>query len=129
MSLDRSVSGTNSRPRTPPSAGHTRDSTPATRTSSNISPPIRSGYTSFLNQSNHDWRAEEYDEEIGEFSLEDDEDEFGLPSIASQRRKDRRKLPNKGKDPGGSSDKAGPNPTPWQVIDSGDIAEERGIPN
>lgn len=125
----RSVSGTNSRPRTPPSAGHTRESTPATRTSSNISPPIRSGYTSFLNKSNHDWQADDYEEEIGELSLDDDEDEFGLPSIASQRRKDRRKAPSKGKSLGSSFDKTGPASTPWQVIDSGDIAEERGIPN
>lgn len=60
--------------------------------------------------------------------FEDDEDEFGLPSIASMRRKGRRKEPTKGKDPGGaSSDSFGS--AAWRAIDSGDIAEERGIPN
>jgi hypothetical protein len=60
--------------------------------------------------------------------LEDDEDEFGLPSIASMRRKTRRKEPTKGKDPGGTSrDSLGS--IAWRAIDSGDIAEERGIPN
>jgi hypothetical protein len=61
--------------------------------------------------------------------FEDDEDEFGLPSIASKRRKDRRKEPTKGKDSGAAPGRNGSIPTPWRAIDSGDIAEERGIPN
>lgn len=60
--------------------------------------------------------------------LEDDEDEFGLPSIASMRRKNRRKEPTKGKDPGGTG-RTSLGSTAWRAIDSGDIAEERGIPN
>lgn len=60
--------------------------------------------------------------------VEDDEDEFGLPSIASMRRKGRRKDSRKGKDPGGNS-KNSLGSIAWRAIDSGDIAEERGIPN
>ncbi|KAF3045097.1 GTPase-activating protein [Didymella heteroderae] len=107
------ISGSNPRPRTPPSAGHSRESSAAPhRSSSNISPrPTRETYTSFLRQSNNDWGAD--DDEDGDIMFEDDEDEFGLPSIANARRKGRRKEPAKGKDLG----------------DSGDIAEERGIPS
>jgi hypothetical protein len=62
--------------------------------------------------------------------FEDDEDEFGLPSIASMRRKGRRKDPQKGKDPGGTnSSRTSLGSTAWRSIDAGDIAEERGIPN
>jgi hypothetical protein len=61
--------------------------------------------------------------------FEDDEDEFGLPSIASMRRKDRRKDTNRSKGHGGSGGKNAAAPAPWRAIDSGDIAEERGIPN
>jgi hypothetical protein len=60
--------------------------------------------------------------------FEDDEDEFGLPSIANMRRKGRRKQQTTAKDPGGTS-KNNENSTAWRGIDSGDIAEERGIPN
>lgn len=62
--------------------------------------------------------------------FEDDEDEFGLPSIASMRRKGRRKDPTKGRDSGGSKARNGSvSSAPWRAIDSGDIAEERGIPS
>lgn len=61
--------------------------------------------------------------------FEDDEDEFGLPSIANMRRKGRRKQPTKPKDPGGTISKDSLGSTAWRAIDSGDIAEERGIPN
>ncbi|KAH7356308.1 rab-GTPase-TBC domain-containing protein [Pyrenochaeta sp. MPI-SDFR-AT-0127] len=105
------VSGSNSRPRTPPSAGHSRDSSAApNRTSSTTSPrPARTNYSSFLRETQNDWDDEDVDG--GDILFEDDEDEFGLPSIANMRRKDSL----------GS--------TAWRGIDSGDIAEERGIPN
>ena len=66
--------------------------------------------------------------------FEDDEDEFGLPSIANARRKDRRKDPSKGKDLGGTyahtrNGLGSAGSTAWRSIDSGDIAEERGIPS
>ncbi|KAF2445615.1 RabGAP/TBC [Karstenula rhodostoma CBS 690.94] len=116
-----------SRPRTPPSATHSRESSiPTARSSTTRSPPPRATYTSFLNQTHNDWNDGEDDE--GDIMFEDDEDEFGLPSIASMRRKGRRKEPTKGKDPGGTS-RNSLGSTAWRAIDSGDIAEERGIPN
>jgi hypothetical protein len=60
--------------------------------------------------------------------FEDDEDEFGLPSIANMRRKGRRKQPPNPKDAGGTTSKNGLDSLAWRGIDSGDIAEERGIP-
>ncbi|KAF1840298.1 RabGAP/TBC [Cucurbitaria berberidis CBS 394.84] len=123
------VSGSSSRPRTPPSAGHSRESSAApTRTSSTTSPrPARPNYSSFLRETQHDWNDEEEDD--GDIMFEDDEDEFGLPSIATMRRKGRRKQPPKGKDAGGTNSRDSQGSTPWRGIDSGDIAEERGIPN
>ncbi|KAF2791663.1 RabGAP/TBC [Melanomma pulvis-pyrius CBS 109.77] len=123
------VSGPNSRPRTPPSATHSRESSVApSRSGSGISPPpLRNTYTSFLRNTHGDW--EDDDEYEGDIMLDDDEDEFGLPSIASMRRKGRRKEPVKGKDPGGAAARNSLGSTAWRAIDSGDIAEERGIPN
>ncbi|KAF2876668.1 rab-GTPase-TBC domain-containing protein [Massariosphaeria phaeospora] len=124
------VSGPNSRPRTPPSASHSRESSaqPSRKGSTTSPPPLRSTYTSFLRDTNQDW--DDDDEEEGDIMVEDDEDEFGLPSIASMRRKKgRRKGPNKGKESGGNSSGSAPGTAPWRAIDSGDIAEERGIPN
>lgn len=60
--------------------------------------------------------------------FEDDEDEFGLPSIANMRRKGRRKQQPAAKDVSGTGKNAADS-TAWRGIDSGDIAEERGIPN
>jgi hypothetical protein len=60
--------------------------------------------------------------------FEDDEDEFGLPSIANMRRKGRRKQPANAKDSGSSGMRSASGSSAWRGIDSGDIAEERGIP-
>ncbi|CAO2652250.1 Nn.00g005330.m01.CDS01 [Neocucurbitaria sp. VM-36] len=122
------VSGSSSRPRTPPSAGHSRESSAApNRTSNTTSPRTARNYSSFLRETHHDWDDEEDDE--GDIMFEDDEDEFGLPSIATMRRKGRRKQPPKGKDTGGINGRDSLGSTAWRGIDSGDIAEERGIPN
>ena len=61
--------------------------------------------------------------------FEDDEDEFGLPSIANLRRKGRRKQQPKTNDTEGGSGRESLGSTAWRGLDSGDIAEERGIPN
>ncbi|KAE8849714.1 hypothetical protein PTNB85_00130 [Pyrenophora teres f. teres] len=125
----RSVSGSNSRPRTPPSATHSRESSTApSRSSKTISPrPSRATYSYFMNDTHQDW--DEGDEDDTDNMFEDDEDEFGLPSIANMRRKGRRKQTIKAKDSGGTVGKDGAGATAWRGIDSGDIAEERGIPN
>ncbi|KAF2135011.1 GTPase activating protein-like protein GYP1 [Dothidotthia symphoricarpi CBS 119687] len=123
-----SLSKTNSRPQTPPSTNHSRESSAApARTSSTTSPrPTKHNYSSFLRDTHQDWNDEEGD---GDIMFEDDEDEFGLPSIANMRRKGRRKQPSIGKDAGGSSGRNSLGSTAWRAIDSGDIAEERGVPN
>ncbi|KAJ4375806.1 GTPase-activating protein [Neocucurbitaria cava] len=122
------VSGSNSRPRTPPSASHSRESSAApSRPSNTTSPRTARNYSSFLRETQRDWDDEEDDD--GDIMFEDDEDEFGLPSIATMRRKGRRKQPPKGKDPGGSNGRDSIGSMAWRGIDSGDIAEERGIPN
>ncbi|KAF2850295.1 GTPase activating protein-like protein GYP1 [Plenodomus tracheiphilus IPT5] len=124
------VSGSNSRPRTPPSATHSRESSAApSRTSNTTSPrPARATYSHFLRDTHQDWNH--HDEDDGDIMFEDDEDEFGLPSIANMRRKGRRKQPPQTKDPGGTLSRTSTGSSAaWRGIDSGDIAEERGIPN
>lgn len=120
---NRSVSGSNSRPRTPPSASNSRDSSAAPSRNATSPRPSRPTYSSFLRNTDHDWDQDEGDE--GDM-FEDDEDEFGLPSIANMRRKGRRKQPSGSNDLGGSRTVSGS--SAWRGIDSGDIAEERGIP-
>ncbi|KAK5129781.1 GTPase-activating protein [Cryomyces antarcticus] len=98
-----------------------------------MSPPPRRTYTSFLSNTHNDWDAEEDEEEEEELGYDDDEDEFGLPSIASMRRKSNRLSRSKVKDPGGTLNTTRIGGTSvaqgtWR-LDSGDIAEERGIPN
>jgi hypothetical protein len=93
-SLKRNVSGSGSRPRTPPSSSsiHARASTtspPTHKTSSGLaSPPIRS-YVNFLSNTNDDWNADEPDE-VYDYEEDDDGDDFGLPSLSNMKRKSRR---------------------------------------
>jgi len=116
-------------------ASHSRESsTPPHRPSSNSSPrPARVTYSHFLRDTQHDWTHDDGDD--GDAMFEDDEDEFGLPSIANMRRKGRRKQPlqqknpTDPKDPGGTLSRTSTGSAAWRGMDSGDIAEERGIPN
>lgn len=125
----RNVSS-NSRPRTPP----TRDSSkPPTRTATSFSPPPRRTYTSFFGESNNDWEpAAEGEDDEDALAFDEDEDEFGLPSIASMRRKGKRQASKNRSDSGGlgpPSLGSRPKPGSWTLGDNGDIAEERGLPN
>ncbi|KAL6174014.1 GTPase-activating protein [Exserohilum turcicum] len=125
-----SVSASTARPRTPPSATHSRESSIAPgRSSKTTSPrPARPTYGHFLNDTHQDWNyGDDHDDTDNMF--EDDEDEFGLPSIANMRRKGRRKQPPKSKDSVSTVNRDSLGSTAWRAIDSGDIAEERGIPN
>ncbi|KAI9759827.1 MAG: GTPase-activating protein [Candelina submexicana] len=84
-----------SRPRTPPSANKnnsSRTSTPPqNRPSSAISPPPPPRtYTAFLSNTDDDWNVDEDDEDDEPYAYGDDEDEFGLPSMTSVRRKAKR---------------------------------------
>ena len=107
----RSFSG-GSRPRTPPLPSHSTSSSRSNSTTTQLRPgsgltsPPRS-YTPFTARSNDGWSArdesdeddqeEEEDDEV-DFTYDDDEDEFGLPSIASMQRKGKRKPPDKASD-------------------------------
>ena len=102
-----------------------------------MSPPSRRTYTSFLSPTNPTFNTGLQDEggdEDGQPGFDDDEDEFGLPSIASMRRNGKRISNKKVKDPGGTAPNLGngntaaPGLASW-ALDNGDVSEERGIPS
>lgn len=105
----------------------------------------RRTHTDFTPEINNAWNAldDENDEDDGQLGYDEDEDEFGLPSIASMRRKGKRLAGRRGIDPGGGgwatannsrhgSLKNGTTATTtlatW-ALDNGDVAEERAIPS
>ncbi|KAH0565476.1 hypothetical protein GP486_001136 [Trichoglossum hirsutum] len=113
-------------PGTPPLSGST------------VASPHPRTYGDFLSHTNGDWNAEEDDDDDETFGYDnEDEDEFGLPSIVSMRRNGKRLASGKGKGPGGGSDTyhngsdgSGSNPGPnRRRANSSDIAEERGPPS
>lgn len=64
--------------------------------------------------------------------FDEDEDEFGLPSLSTTRRRKSQKRKNgttHSVDPGGSIGAETSNALASSAFDSGDIAEERGVPN
>lgn len=141
LTFSRAMSA-GSRPRTPPSIPRTSGSKPSTppiyKSRSNPTSPPRRVYTDFLANTNGDWNAgDDEDDNVGDsYGYEDDnEDEFGLPSLASYRRK--KAANQKGYDPGGiasastyQDDSLGVKvPIGRQRANSSDIAEERGTPN
>ncbi|USW55893.1 Putative Rab-GTPase-TBC domain-containing protein [Septoria linicola] len=129
-----SVSGSD-RPRTPPTDPRNSRNTPSP--GNTRSPPARPKYSSFLSESSNAYEEEEGDA----FGLDDDEDEFGLPSIASMRRKDKRLSKAKATDPGGGFGNTGrgsskqfgdtlnrnnaPSSSAAWAIDNGDMSEMR----
>lgn len=93
-----------------------------------------------MSNTDGDWTAEEaYDETDEQFDYEDneDEDEFGLPSISSARRKAKHVPTHKNNDLGGALITTGttiaglnsPITTGRGRANSTDIAEERGPPS
>lgn len=129
----RSVTGI-SRPRTPPTDPRNNRKTPSP--GSTRSPPARPTHSSsYLSETSNAWD----DEGDQGFGLDDEEDEFGLPSIASMRRKDKRVADQKTKDSrtafgrsnskqfGGSLSQQTSNTSgnsPW-AVDNGDVSEMR----
>lgn len=131
----RSLSG-RSRPRTPPSNSQSRESSapPIQAQNKLSSPPIKT-YKSLSRETSRGWEADEDDDdEEEELTFDDEEDEFGLPSIVSMRRKGKRIQKSRDKDKelsllyGNGLSKSRTSESLWSV-DSGDIAEERGIPS
>ncbi|KAK4555999.1 GTPase-activating protein [Recurvomyces mirabilis] len=124
-----SLSG-DSRPRTPPSTSRNKSTPPPKTGTVTPTPPRR-----FHSSTDDDWAHEQdVPDREDPLAYDDDEDEFGLPSIASMRRKGKRIQDKKGKDPGGGQpgyrNGAGPNGalSAW-ALDNGDVAEERVIPS
>lgn len=129
------------RPQTPPRPGRPGSqgrsvSSPQLRVEGNGSP--RHPYASILSESVDDWQSdhdalEDYGED--EIVYDDDEDEFGLPSISSMRRKGKTKdRPKSQKQNDDVSPKYGGNLslgydlTMRPRANSSDIAEERNVP-
>ncbi|KAL1982545.1 hypothetical protein VTN96DRAFT_1202 [Rasamsonia emersonii] len=131
------------RPRTPPrstqSAGSARHvSSPPARLGGKTTSPPHQSYESILSHGVGGWsndNAVEDEDEDDEIVYDDDEDEFGLPSITSMRRKgkDSGSLQREDSDSGGCIDRNMPSLAPdlgsgRQRANSSDIAEERGVP-
>lgn len=104
---------------------------------------MRPAYTNLTSRSNNEWTLDDQDEDEGEEialdnAYEDgiDEDEFGLPTLSTTRRKAKR-IPNgKSHDPGGGGANGNLGTSLLQAAASGrgrsnssDIAEERGPPS
>lgn len=109
--------------RTPPSKSRNYQSSGLSRDQLTLNPDVQRGYrTSSIDD-------DEDDDDVVDF--EEEEDEFGLPSIASMRKRQNRKqprgVPDYSGDPGGGV--VGPYMNNSGAFDSGDIAEERELPN
>ncbi|KAI0164382.1 RabGAP/TBC [Hypoxylon sp. FL1284] len=133
------ISGTSSRPRSPPSAtshkSRTSDlSTPPPKASSGPSSPPLKSYFSFLSNTNQDWEVGDPEMPEGEdmFGYEDDDgDDFGLPSLSNMKRRTRRAAAAQ------NTNSMRNQPTPLETAlgfsnrrysDSADIAIERPAP-
>nr|POE47983.1 gtpase-activating protein gyp1 [Quercus suber] len=132
-----------SRPQTPPSILRYHSTPPPAttmvtrRSSDNVSSSARRAYTGFTSTKPDPWSMAENDgEDEGSLRYDEDEDEFGLPSIASMRRKGKRPPSTKGtnsfrKNSASNEAAFASTTTPalaaWG-LDNGDVAEERTIP-
>ncbi|TVY80911.1 GTPase-activating protein gyp1 [Lachnellula suecica] len=135
-----SLSGSNSRPRTPPSSSSYKtrsDTPPLGRGHSGLSPPARRTYTDFLSHTNDDWNAEDEGDDDEEYGYDnDDGDDFGLPSMSSMKRKTKKApIQNKTQPPGNfasfgeSLQGAYGDLGPRRLSNSADIAIERPAPS
>ncbi|KAK3392068.1 rab-GTPase-TBC domain-containing protein [Sordaria brevicollis] len=129
-SLNLSNSGT--RPRTPPPSSSalgrtTSNSTASPHVKGVTSPPFKN-YMNFITSTNEDWAADDADDV---YAYEDDgDDDFGLPSLSSMKRKSRRAAAQTEQGtsrPNAADPFADPltDSTGRRYSDSGDIAIER----
>jgi hypothetical protein len=108
-----------------------------TKLQSGLSSPPRRNYTDFLSYTNHDWDANDEDDEEDEYAYEnDDGDDFGLPSVSSMKRKSKRIDTKVDMDPGGGLSPwgygmktSGSYLAPRRLSNSADIAIERPTPS
>ncbi len=129
----RSIAGT-SRAKTPPNSSLDPGRNSPFRARSALASPPRRNYHRFRSDSSKNWNTNDsndgQDEDGAEFDNED-EDEFGLPSIASTRRKVT--TVRNGSATNAVFSETIPKadtvtkPGTWR-LDNGDIAEERGLP-
>jgi len=139
LTLRRSVSGT-SRSQTPPRSSSSypnESSTPPQKSRGFLSTPPRRTYHRFFSESSSTWgsHAEVHVDDEDAVTLGEDEDEFGLPSLAgSYGLKKKNSAPATAplaksiSNPSNRSASGGPGSSLWRA-DSGDISEERGLPN
>jgi len=103
---------------------------------------VRPAYTGLTSRSNNEWTLHDQDEDEGDettlsaYDDEIDEDEFGLPTLSTARRKAKRIPNDKSYDPGGAGVNGDLGSSLLQPAMSGrgrsnssDIAEERGPPS
>ncbi|KAE8321429.1 rab-GTPase-TBC domain-containing protein [Aspergillus sergii] len=138
----KGISQQHTRPRTPPRSSSTnpQNFSPSSHQPASWSASPRRSYTGIMNQGVDSWSRgqmeDEEDEEDEVIVYDDDEDEFGLPSITSMRKKPKQNadpLPSRSVDPGG---RIGGSASALSVglgnsrqrANSSDIAEERGVP-
>lgn len=129
------------RPRTPPSITRNKSTPPLIASTNGSPPPQRRTFTSFLSSTNDAWQTapittrsqgrEDADDDI--LAYDDDEDEFGLPSIATIRRKGQR-LPNLKAESrtfgfGGRKGSLGNGYAQALAADNGDVADSRAVPS
>ena len=138
LSSDRSI-GSTSRPRTPPILPNERltGSLTPPRSSNAIRPPPHTlGYRSFLSGSTKNRNAPSShvdSDDLDDLDFDEEEDEFGLPSVTTTRRY---RINNKGTQnsavgndgPPTRSQQDSQKLVPRDAFDSGDIAEERNAP-
>ena len=102
-----------------------------------LASPPRRNYSDFLSNTNNDWNTNDEDDDgVDEYGYDnnDGDDDFGLPSVSSSRRKSKRIPEQAPTDPGGGL-------TPWSITagqdylgsrrysNSADIAIERPAPS
>jgi len=93
-----SLSGSSSRPRTPPSTSSqklrnidTGSTSPAANTKPGVSSPPLKTYFNFLSNTNQDWKVDDDPEGDDVYAYEDDDgDDFGLPTLSNKKQRSRR---------------------------------------
>ncbi|MCJ1310817.1 GTPase-activating protein [Agyrium rufum] len=141
--LIRSLGSGSSRPRTPPSGSQSRNSPtppPSKQSAYKSATTLKKPYASLAPERNKNWLEPE-DEEEGDqeafydYDQDDNEDEFGLPSIVAARRPIRKGNLGANKNTSSQStpldyrSNLGVNLSPGRArANSSDIAEERGAP-
>ncbi|KAB5554772.1 GTPase-activating protein gyp1 [Coniochaeta sp. 2T2.1] len=130
----RNLSGSHSRPKTPPSSSNAlsraRTTSPPAKPHGLSSPPLKT-YMNFLSNTNDDWAADEGDDAYG--YEDDDGDDFGLPSLSNMKRRSKRMAAAQNRpDTGSSSMLSPPRDNGFhperRYSNSADIAIERPAP-